>query len=685
MLLIDGLEATQAIQFYRSRAQLGPRAAEPDNSVPLIAGKPLVLRLYPDARVDGGEGLAISRRLEATLEGELLFRQEGSVDLWHPALRFPGAVAPRAREEIDRGDPTQTLNFRIPAESVRGTLRVRARVWIEDGKGGRVESAWREEVFSVEDVPPFRIRLHGVRYTSRGEAVGPPTAIAALETIAFLRKAYPVGQVEILEYDTLELAEDLDDSEGAGCGRGWSTLLLLLERMRVASGGFEIHHALLPPIEPSGVFGGFGGCGAFGVSASFAGSGAAMAQEVCHALGRLHAPGVAQGSIDPAFPQYGRYPRGSIGEPGFDPQSGEVHSPSMTGDFMGSSSAYWVSPYTYRALLDLFARGDGSDRDDDGPHRGARADEHLRLQLSLGPEHEVTLHHGVTLPGEPLEPWGRLTSCRIELQDEEGRVLAATRVRGVEGPAAGPQGREVHALVSLPSRRRARRLVVRCCGSHEPKIFELPRDDLRVEILSGGPATAGEPLAGMLDLRWSVAGQPPDRIAIFLRYTADGGTTWKALDAGLDWGRSRIDLDLLPGGDRCRLQVIASTVLRTATAQTLPFRVAFKPRRAAIAGVEAGEDAASKPRTYVGPFLDLLGTAHSPQGFAAEVDLVWTSSLQGRLGRGSHLVVEDPLPGEHRIVLEAPDGAGGVTRAEAIVSVLRPGTGRAVAGSGEGR
>ena len=51
MLTIWGIEATQATQFFASSHLLctGPGATKvpcADNSVPLVAGKPIVLRLY---------------------------------------------------------------------------------------------------------------------------------------------------------------------------------------------------------------------------------------------------------------------------------------------------------------------------------------------------------------------------------------------------------------------------------------------------------------------------------------------------------------------------------------------------------------------------------------------------------------------------------------------------------------
>jgi hypothetical protein len=77
------------------------------------------------------------------------------------------------------------------------------------------------------------------------------------------------------------------------------------------------------------------------------------AQELAHTLGRLHAkcynPNTA---LDPNYPTYGSYPDGSIGEVGADPLFLQAFDPAGTYDFMSDCRPYWVSPYTYLALID---------------------------------------------------------------------------------------------------------------------------------------------------------------------------------------------------------------------------------------------------------------------------------------------------------------------------------------------
>ena len=52
MVLIRGVEVTQAIQYYRSRNHLTDAAdRKPDNSMPLIANKPAWVRVYVESEL----------------------------------------------------------------------------------------------------------------------------------------------------------------------------------------------------------------------------------------------------------------------------------------------------------------------------------------------------------------------------------------------------------------------------------------------------------------------------------------------------------------------------------------------------------------------------------------------------------------------------------------------------------
>ncbi len=271
---------------------------------------------------------------------------------------------------------------------------------------------------------------------------------------------------------------------------------------------------------------------------------------------------------------------------------------------------------------------------------------------------------GLTLPGPPIESDGDATSYRLELWDQEDHVLSARTIRRRGGHPE--PGTELHLLESIPFATAARRLAFLCCARRDPVVFEIPRSELKVALVAPASGPPGQTWEGIVDLRWEVTCENPEGLVFFLRYSCDGGMTWQPVNLGFEWRSCQVDLDHLPGGEDCRFQVIASTILQTATAETVSLRVRRKPRRAMIAGCRtmrcAGEGFA----------LQLTGTAHAPDGLAEESELTWSSSLQGPLGTGSYLTVHNLAAGAHEIMLTAPDGLGGQTRDRTVVRVALP-------------
>ena len=127
----------------------------------------------------------------------------------------------------------------------------------------------------------------------------------------------------------------------------------MLRDIRSASSSGDIVVGLLPSGAPTA--GGVVGCGSLGVAAAFVGDGVTLAQEIGHAMGRLHAPcAVTAPAIDPGYPAYSTGPQGSIGEVGIDCATLTSFAPgggTPTFDFMGYCPGKWVSPYTYQALF----------------------------------------------------------------------------------------------------------------------------------------------------------------------------------------------------------------------------------------------------------------------------------------------------------------------------------------------
>jgi hypothetical protein len=164
-----GIEATQAVQFFNFNNQGSGTGA--DNTVPLVAHKPMVLRVYLDTYDLSIPGV--------TVTGELSYF--GFTEIRYPINRefgqYPGRITARAGNTIDRGNINHTLNFLIPGEHCFGTLPISLSVYL-GSRAGIVEfyrSGNFEARFRNVNIPG----IHGVlvRYTGN-DAAGNPTNIA---------------------------------------------------------------------------------------------------------------------------------------------------------------------------------------------------------------------------------------------------------------------------------------------------------------------------------------------------------------------------------------------------------------------------------------------------------------------------------------------------------------------------
>ena len=120
-LSITGIEFNQATQFFRSQLHLDPASAGADNSIPLIAGKDLVARVF----VDTGDDPA--RPSIGQVTGELQIRSGGGT--WNAIAPLNGPIDPIRDEDIRRNNADATLNFLIPGAFAQDQLEVRVRAF----------------------------------------------------------------------------------------------------------------------------------------------------------------------------------------------------------------------------------------------------------------------------------------------------------------------------------------------------------------------------------------------------------------------------------------------------------------------------------------------------------------------------------------------------------------------------
>lgn len=685
-LVIAGVELTQATQYFSINGQGSDYAA--DNSVPLIAQRELMLRIYVNDR-----GVAL---LPKYVTGRVtVYRVNNYGPDQHIATLSPtnGPLRAKSSAAIDRGDSDQTLNFRLRAAKCQGTLRFHVSIKEQPPLFDNPLAMEAEPLSSVnsspigsmaftllqpeneapdlvaspegpsstaivhgrfESVPTFRVRAVLVHYTGGGQDIPAPSGLDFAKTFEYVLKTYPIGRLEFS--DCVEIDYDGDLSvPGGGCGPGWEGLLGVLREVAAGSDDNDIYVGLLP----NGVMSNNGiiGCGNTGVAASINGNGPAMAQEIGHALSRQHAPCGGADGVDQNYPTYNGYLSGSIGEYGFDVFGSRVFNPARTYDFMGYCPSTWVSPHTYiglrNAIQARFSQFAMASLVNDARQ------ETLFLNFRVDRDGTVEMLPSFHLLSVPQPTYGDLPSeIACELLDETGRVLCFHRCRLTE-KTQDEYGPHVNYQEVIPWAKRA--VQIRFLRNREVlHVHDIEKTEPSIKIRTAKIryAEKGTKLA------WSAMSDDSQQ-TYFVRYSNDDGAAWHVIGANLRKTEFHAKLGALPGGERCMFQIVAISGVRTSVAETEPFSSPLKPRAAAILSPPSNTEV-PESETVI-----LRGGAFSPDfGLGDLEDVLWTSNLDGPLGEGIVLVVENLSIGFHTITLTVPDGIGGTSQATVSVRII---------------
>ena len=159
-----------------------------------------------------------------------------------------------------------------------------------------------------------------------------------------------------------------------------------------------------------------------------------------------------------------------------------------------------------------------------------------------------------------------------------------------------------------------------------------------------------------------------DNVTATLLYSADD-EHWQVVAAGLAPGSHTFgeEIERLPGAERGRFRLLVSDGVRTSVAAAEP--VVAMPNRAPAVRIEEP----ARPLTLpLGGSVRFGGDAFDPEDRAlADVALTWTSSIDGPLGHGRELEVDDLSAGRHQIQLIATD-SGGATAGASVELVVDP-------------
>ena len=664
--VVVGVERTQGIQFFSINDQGSGFGA--DNSVPLVVGRPLMLRVYVDSK--GADQLG-ARPFSVRVTGRLVVdrvRIDGSLRRVATLRPVNGSITARSAGTLDRGHADHSLNFRLAAAECRGRLSFSVVVF-EQGPvvlGQQLAPAQApadDSVATGSTSPPvtgtltftatsaLRIRLIRIAYrnAARGYDLPPPTAADFWAAAAFVQRTFPVPRVEVLR-DSVELYDGDFSSFFASAGPGargtTGTIFEILTRLRSDEGlPDDVHFLALIPGAPANrsarghAISGRQICEV---------DGPVLAQEIAHDSGfPQHAPCGGPNDEDTHYPRYRADLEASIGEYGYDVVTSAVFNPATHHDFMSYCSPKWISPYTYGKLLNHFRAAQATQVNP--MSRPTEIEGAVVVAFSVSDRQIGNVHVSATAPVANSRTDLERLPLTVRTRDAVGAVLDTATVH-VADRYQTAQDPEVHASAELPLRQDARIVSILEGGEvlWEAELPAPPGSPHSINVASAGASGNAETLT----VTWA-QGTAAVRDAS-VDYSADGGQTWQTVATEVTSEQLLLDASQLPGGEDCRVRVTVTNGCRVNRTVSDPFPVDPKPRSAVVISPRSGG------RVFAdGDTVRLLGDCVGPDRPGDPQGMNWTSSIDGFLGSGDELLVNTLSRGRHRITLAIDDGVGG--------------------------
>ncbi len=157
-----------------------------------------------------------------------------------------------------------------------------------------------------------------------------------------------------------------------------------------------------------------------------------------------------------------------------------------------------------------------------------------------------------------------------------------------------------------------------------------------------------------LNMNWTAVDLDGDVVLTTIQFSPDDGATWQTLAVRETKLGLSVSTDLLPGGEKCRLRVLASDGFRTSIATTDPFVVPKHGPRVTVDGVRGSQ------RVPFGQPIEVRAFAYDAEdGGLGSSSTSW--SLKGteeRSGKGPHFIFRDLAPGNYLLQVSAVDSEG---------------------------
>ena len=322
-------------------------------------------------------------------------------------------------------------------------------------------------------------------------------------------------------------------------------------------------------------------------------------------------------------------------------------------DYMGSEGKqeqFWTTPETYDWLFGKFAPTVSS----------------LRFMAAV-PQRVVAYSGRIAASGHSitLEPWESYTDTvdipdstgtfTIRALDQNGDILATQALSVDFYVNTNPPRKLSHApfqgTMGFPEGTTSFQIV-----ENSTILKELHVNPTPPQIGDVTPSTPGTTVKGRFSIKWASSDAEKSPLTYKVEYnpeTANSSSQWMVLASDLKKKELTENFDDLPGGTSAQLRVTASDGVNAVSANSALFTVHPKPPEIFIGELEWGKD-----YEYGAEVLLEAEAYDLNDGWLADNQIVWSSNLNGILGVGSTLIVDNLNPGEHTITASVTNSSG---------------------------